>query len=197
MDFILEIPNHIHREVCEDMIKRFEKDDNKKPGVTGPDLKVVKSHKSSTDLSIVRDSGWDDVDDYLYNKTQEAFRMYEQHLATKGLAHGVDYAFKDCYDRGYQIKKTTKGEYYNWHNDGLGKQSRFLVFIIYLNDLNPIYDGGGTAFHPTVGGGKVITPEQGKILIFPATWTYFHMGLPMVSDNPKYICTGWLCSNKC
>jgi len=197
MDFILEIPNHIHKEVCEDMIKRFEKDDRQTPGVTGPDRKVEKSYKSSMDLVISVNSGWEDVDAYLQNKVLHACDKYRQHLATKGLVNGIDYAFHNSHDLGYQIKKTTKGEYYNWHNDGQNVEGRFLTFIIYLNDLNPIYDGGGTAFHPTVGGGKVITPEQGKILIFPATWTYFHMGLPMVSDNPKYICTGWLCSNKC
>ena len=194
MDFILEIPNHIHKEVCEDMIKRFDNDDRKTPGVTGSARKVEKSYKSSMDMVISGKSGWEDVDAYLCNKIRDACDKYREHLATKGLVNGLDYAFRNSNDMGYQMKKTTKGEYYQWHNDGLNKDARFLVMILYLNDLNPIYDGGGTAFHPTVGGGKVITPEQGKILVFPATCTYFHMGLPMVSDNPKYICTAWLCS---
>ena len=194
MDFILEIPNLFHRDVCEDMIKRFEKDDGKAPGVAGPNLKLVPSFKSSMDLFFSEKPEWEDVVKYTFNKTQQAYEIYKDHLNTKGLVESLEYVFRDSYDMGYHIKKTTKGEYYNWHNDGLSKESRFLTFIIYLNDLNPIYEGGGTTFHPTVGGGKVITPEQGKMLIFPATWTYYHMGLPIVSDKPKYICVGQLCS---
>jgi hypothetical protein len=54
--------------------------------------------------------------------------------------------------------------------------------------------GGGTAFHPKIDGGKIVSPERGKLLLFPATWTYIHMGLPLIKGDPKYIATGWLCS---
>ena len=194
MDFILEIPNLFHKEVCEDMIKRFEKDDGKVTGVVGANPKTVHGFQGSTDLYFPEKPEWEDVVKYTYNKTQQAYEIYRDHLKTKGLINGLDYAFYDSYDMGYHIKKTSKGEYCNWHNDGISKESRFLTYFIYLNDLNPIYEGGGTIFHPTVGGGKIVTPEQGKMLIFPATWTYYHMGLPIVSDKSKYICCGQLCS---
>jgi hypothetical protein len=193
MDFVLEIPNHIHKEVCEDMIKRFENDTRKHQGVLGPPPRVETSIKSSMDLSFSSFEEWKDVDTYILNKINEGVDLYKKHLSKKGI-DAMYNAFNNCHDSGYQIKKTTKGEYYAWHNDSVSKDGRFLVFIFYLNTLHPIYDGGGTAFHPTSGCGKVITPEEGKLLIFPATWTYFHTGLPITSDKSKYICTTWLCS---
>lgn len=62
-------------------------------------------------------------------------------------------------------------------------QSRFLSFIWYLNDVEI---GGETEFL----NGKV-TPSTGKIVLFPATWTYLHKGCMPIS-NDKYIITGWI-----
>ena len=196
MDFILEIPNHLPKELCEEMIKLFENDSNKKPGVTGPPGKhMVSSVKKSMDLTIPDTNKWNNVSKCLYDKIEDGIKKYMDHLREKGCS-SIDYHLQEYFDYGYQIKKTTTGEYYSWHSDGLLQQKRFLVFIWYLNDLHPIYDGGGTAFHPTIGCGKVVTPDQGKLLIFPATWTYFHTGLPIVSNKSKYICTVWICDRK-
>jgi len=68
-----------------------------------------------------------------------------------------------------------------------------VTFLWYLTTHDPIAHGGGTAFHPLAGdGGKIVVPERGKLILFPATWTYIHMGLPLFRGDPKYICTGWL-----
>ena len=37
----------------------------------------------------------------------------------------VDYMLEDT---GYQIQKTTKGEYYSWHKDGIMSEKRILLF---------------------------------------------------------------------
>ena len=37
---------------------------------------------------------------------------------------------------------------------------------------------------------------MGKLLIFPATWTYMHRGNVPISED-KYIVTGWLYGNSC
>ena len=65
---------------------------------------------------------------------------------------------------------------------------RFLVCFLYLNDVK---DGGYTEF---IDGTK-IQPKTGRILIFPATWTYIHRGYPPETET-KYICTGWLSVHK-
>lgn len=187
MDLVFEIPNNLSPKVCEDMIKRFEKDDRKSPGVTGdPDNKLI---KHSTDLGISDFDDWKDVDDYLHAKLAEGLVKYEQLLLKKGVG---DDRISQGYDTGFQIQKTVAGGFYSWHHDY--SHNRVITFIWYLNTLNSVTEGGGTAFHPVIGGGgKVINPEQGKLVLFPATWTYTHAGLPLVTDlKNKYICTGWI-----
>jgi hypothetical protein len=58
--------------------------------------------------------------------------------------------------------------------------------ILLLNDVN---EGGETYFID----GKV-KPTTGKLLLFPATWTYLHKG-DIPRSNSKYIITGWLYNN--
>ena len=74
MDFILEIPNLFHKDVCEDIIKRFEKDDGKVTGVVGPNPKTVHGFQGSTDLYFPEKPEWEDVVKYIHNKTMN-FKM--------------------------------------------------------------------------------------------------------------------------
>ena len=57
---------------------------------------------------------------------------------------------------------------------------RFLVFFLYLNDVS---EGGETEF-PDLD--LTISPECGKLLVFPSIWTYLHRGNVPIS-NDKYI----------
>ena len=57
---------------------------------------------------------------------------------------------------------------------------RFLVFFVYLND---VAEGGETEF-PTLD--LQVSPECGKLLVFPSLWTYLHRGNVPIS-NDKYI----------
>ena len=79
-------------------------------------------------------------------------------------------AFKDT---GYQMQRTAPGEFYHWHVDsGPGPFSqRQLVAIWYLNSLPG--PGGETEFaHQRLS----VTPEAGKLLLFPPFWTHVHRG---------------------
>ena len=42
---------------------------------------------------------------------------------------------------------------------------------------------------------KTIKPEAGKLLLFPASWTFPHCGQMPISHD-KYIITGWLCEDE-
>ena len=91
-------------------------------------------------------------------------------------------------DEGYMINKYVKNEgLYNWHVDtdlgeNTGNTTRCVSCIIYLNDIEI---GGETDF-----GFMKIKPECGKILFFPASWTFLHRGIMPESDD-KYIITTW------
>jgi Rps23 Pro-64 3,4-dihydroxylase Tpa1-like proline 4-hydroxylase len=74
-----------------------------------------------------------------------------------------------------------------WHheNHGGNTSKRELVFTYYLNDVN----GGETEMLYTPGK---ITPETGKLAMFPAYWTHKHKVNPPQEGQTKYIITGWI-----
>lgn len=199
MEFVYEVPNNLSDEMCEKMIEKFEKDDRKAPGVVGEDRKV-RPVKTSVDLNISHCSEWKEIDTYLHEQLKEGVEKYRKHL-TERVGDTVGFMFHpSSYDSGYQIQKSVPGNFYSWHDDSLLTKGggRFLTFLWYLTTHDPVMHGGGTAIHQAAGdGGKIIKPERGKLLLFPATWTYLHMGLPLVYGDPKYICTGWIHTGKC
>ena len=65
--------------------------------------------------------------------------------------------------------------------------SRFLSFLWYLNDVD---EGGETIFN-----NKVVTPQKGRLVIFPPMWIFPHMGVEPIS-NTKYIMSSYLRYNK-
>ena len=91
------------------------------------------------------------------------------------------------------IQKYVKNEgKYEYHNDTYcdyhNKRNRILTYIFYLND---VIEGGETEF---LFGKYKIKPTAGKLLLFPASWTYPHCG-KMPYSNDKYIITGWIYTN--
>lgn len=78
--------------------------------------------------------------------------------------------------------------FYAWHTERCGATknqcNRHLVYMVYLNDVT---DGGGTEFYHQ---NLVVQPVKGKVLIWPADWTYTHRGIPSPTQE-KYIVTGW------
>lgn len=78
-------------------------------------------------------------------------------------------------------------DFFNLHVDVQDHDSakRYLAFLCYLNDD---FEGGETRFpyHDLS-----IAPELGKVLVFPPTWQYPHIGFP-VSQKPKYILSTYL-----
>ena len=61
---------------------------------------------------------------------------------------------------------------------------RVLVWMIYLNDVT---DRGETEFYFQHHFER---PEEGKLVIWPADWTYTHRGIASPTQT-KYILTGW------
>lgn len=195
MDFILEIPNNLSNEMCETIMKRFDNDERARRGVTA-DFKADSQIKKSKDLMISAYDDWKDVDEYLHKQLNAGITKYKEHIKKK-VGGQTSWGKYHIEDTGYQMQKTGVGEYYSWHSDELFGKQRLFTFLWYLNTFDITDEGGGTAFHPSIGdGGKIIQPEQGKLILFPATWTYIHMGMPVITpDKNKYVCTGWIRSD--
>ena len=96
---------------------------------------------------------------------------------------------KNYRDYGFYIKKTLPGKGYIWHTDNtysIDSNGRVITYILYLNTV----EEGWTQF----ATGEQVAPELGKILMFPATWSYTHQGYP--PKQTKYIMVGWLHENE-
>jgi hypothetical protein len=125
------------------------------------------------------------------------------------LIDGVNVFFQglqNCYDRyseKFSVIKDSKlrtsdmkmqrtlpgGGYHIWHheNGDLNSSDRVVVFILYLNTIEP--DAGGeteflyqkTRFQPT----------ENTLILWPAGYTHPHRGGLLMGNDNKYIITGW------
>ena len=90
----------------------------------------------------------------------------------------------------FNIQYYKPGEgFLQWHTErGNGLQpstSRVLVWMMYCNTIEREY-GGGTEFYYQ---DYTCQAEKGKIVIWPADWTFTHRGSK--SQKEKMILTGW------
>lgn len=142
-------------------------------------------------------SGWRGYSSvYLDLISKEAHTAYKAILDTCLEQYKSQYPFlKDCPSLKYQnkdsnistfkIQKYKPGKYYSeLHCENDGKYPyRVLAFMTYLNDI----DGGGTSFPSQNFQTK---SEKGLTLIWPASFTHPHIGIP-ATDDTKIIITGW------
>ena len=187
MIYVESYQNNLTKDFCDHVIKKFEKDSGKVPGISGAGLNI--KIKDSTDLGITRGRkkyNWDEEDNIFYEALKSPLRNYiDNYVCPKDLDNSID-----IYDTGYQIQRTTPLQNgYVWHNDAhvIDNSSRIVTYIWYLNTIDK---EGTTEFTD----GTQIKPEQGKLILFPSLWTHVHKGNPPKKIN-KYICTGWVWCN--
>lgn len=80
-------------------------------------------------------------------------------------------------------------EHHAYHADSgfekPGQPRRILAILIYLNDVD---DGGETVF---LNQGIAIKPKQGRIALFPTSFSFVHAGKSPISNN-KYVVIDFL-----
>lgn len=187
--FIWTKQNALPQTFCNHLISKFDADERKSQGQVGRN-EVWLDMKRSVDLGISQLGEWKEEDKILYETLHSSLPEYFDSLNLSDHPYKGINIHDITSDTGYQIQKTMPGEYYKWHHDFMVKPfgSRILTFIFYLND---VIEDGYTEFFD----GTRIQPETGKLLIFPATWSYIHQGYPPKSEV-KYICTGWMHSTR-
>lgn len=188
--YVWVMDNVIPNDKCREIIQRYEADTRHYQGVTGGGVQL--DIKDSLDLFVTDKEEWKDVDDLFKELIQHLMDNYLLHLRKAGnlvsftLGTQVEILpplLTNIHDVGYQIQKTQPGKGYTWHNDS--KSGRQLTFILYLNTV----EEGWTQFY----NGDQVSPQAGRCVIFPATWTYYHQGYP--PKQIKYIMTGWISSD--
>ncbi len=179
--FIFEIKNALPDFLCDDMVTRFEQNQTDQyTGRVGSDMGSDTGLKKTTDLVVSGKEHWKDVDNNLFRSLAMALKEFKQHYPYFGDMS----RFKDM---GYNLQRYQPGEYYHWHVDADNEvlASRQLVALWYLNDVEA---GGETEFlHQQIS----ITPEKGKLVLFPPFWTHQHRAA-IVEKGVKYIATTWI-----
>jgi hypothetical protein len=157
---------------------------------------INKTIKDTTDMIIPSTKSWEEISSLLSKELQSHLNQYINTINQKDNFlppnnYGMTYSHLNGQlhvNSNFMIQKYEKEKgKYTYHTDGTSNNTsqRVITFLWYLNDVE---EGGETEFF---GGSFQIKPETGKILLFPATWTFPHRGnCPISSD--KYIITGWL-----
>lgn len=176
----------LSKELCQQIIDMFEESEQHKGGtIAGIDINTKKTYEVN-----IRGEKWQEIDNIISNILTESIIEYGKNInIITNNKYILEQLKKNVTDTGYQIQKYIKGDgFYKWHNDFAiehKKSCRIVTFLFYLNDVE---EGGETFFY----NGKV-KPKAGKLILFPATWTYNHKGNMPIS-NDKYIITGWFYS---
>ena len=202
MDNLVQIyKNTLSNDFCNHVIDLFENDNNQMEGISGSG--VNKNIKDSTDLMIT--SYLDNPEwDYVYNYIRENLlgnlvdylgkfpflHMNSNYSSQSSLVRTAQLAFKSSNNGNHhmQIQRYIGDQgFHSWHHENSGGNTakRELAFLYYLNDV----DGGETEilYNP-----QKITPETGKLALFPAYWTHKHRGNSPQNGQTKYVITGWV-----
>jgi hypothetical protein len=193
--------NSISPELCKEIMNIFDSDNNKYEGVTFGGLN--KNIKDTQDLVIPKSPNqsnytkWEKIQKFLEREleknTKEYTKILDELVVNNHKKENTSNEYrtfgKFLINDSFMIQKYTKKKgLYIYHNDFRSdwKNKKYRV-ITYLWYLNTVEDGGETEFWGT----HTIKPEAGKLLLFPASWTFPHRGkMPLSHD--KYIITGWL-----
>ena len=183
MALIESYNNVLQEELCFKIIEMFEEEEHDK-GLTGSGILDETVKKTNDYFSgDWKTEKWQLIEDIIKMTLHKYIRKFYKDNSIKDIS-----VYSNMQDGGYQIQKYSQEDgFYKVHNDFTinEKGFRVLAFIFYLNTVE---EGGETEF--TIHNVK-IRPEQGKLVIFPACWTYPHRGCMPISSS-KYIITGWI-----
>ena len=194
--------NSLSIELCKDIINLFEDEEGRYIGQTASG--VNKDIKDTTDYTInPENKKWSKIHSLLNKELTNNLKCYLKKLNENGfinnseqLSTKIEYNYftsETFFYNVFMIQKYNKNcGRYIYHNDFhvnfSNKSNRVITYLWYLNDVN---EGGQTVIEDNIK----ITPTAGKLLLFPACWTYPHCGKIPISDN-KYILTGWIYSKQ-
>ena len=186
-DFVWGKSGSLKESFCSHVINRFDTAEGVYKGRIGQNKRVDLKMKVTTDFCLNGREDWAEEDKTFCAALKEGLSEYASYLAQ--IHPGCIPNHYRLKDTGYKLQRYEPDGFYDWHNDWMIDRngSRIIVFMWYLNSLKE-EDGGYTEF---VDGTRV-QPECGKLLLFPATWSYLHRGYP--PKVRKYLCNGWVFS---
>lgn len=206
MDYIYINECSICSQLCDEIIKLYEI--NKERQYKGVTMGGLQSQiKDTTDYIIPNNDNkdWNKINEFLKKELILNIKEYItkiNSIVSQSNNYGKNYNFISDLDQAssisflqfdsFMIQKYDKeqGKYIfhtDNHVDFYRSRYRVFTFIWYLNNVEC---GGETLFWDTYK----IKPTCGKLVLFPACWTFPHSGQMPIS-NDKYIITGWIYVN--
>ena len=139
-----------------------------------------------TQINLANSADWTSVQ----NGMLEVFQDYIMHYINDCNIQPKQWPQTYGYE-AIRIKRYLDNDYdrFDPHVDVMNSETskRFLAFFVYLNDVD---EGGETEFVQLTKPGThiplKIKAQQGRLLMFPPQWMYYHAGLKPVS-NSKYL----------
>jgi hypothetical protein len=191
--------NSLSKDLCNEVIDLFENEQTEKyEGITAAGLN--KNIKDTIDFKIPDKNEnnkpqWTKIRTLLdkeltnnvkkyVNKINNFISIDEEKSIYKYEVFNKFVSFETLQIQKYKKQKGRYIYHQDFSCDWVAKKYRVLTFLWYINDVE---EGGETEFWAS----HRIKPEAGKLLLFPATWTYPHRGMMPIS-NDKYIVTGWI-----
>lgn len=197
--------NSISKELCKKIRDMFDVDENKYEGITSGGLnKIIKDTKDLVIPNTPNKTGFDKwskiqkfLEKELAKNTKEYVKILDDLVVKNHEKENTNVEYRTfgnvLSNDSFMIQRYTKQKgRYIYHNDFRSDWSEKKYRVItYLWYLNTVEEGGETEFWGT----HTIKPETGKLLLFPASWTFPHRGKVPISHD-KYIITGWLYVNE-
>jgi len=191
--FIFIKSNSICHDLCDEIISKFEDEPDKYIGLTLGG--VQKDTKDTTDFIIPNNcEEWYKIRKCLLKVLTQNIDEYLDNLSNCENYKNTEHSFlpidkKNVIFYNFMVQRYIKNEgRYVYHNDSNinveKNEYRIMTYLWYLNDVE---EGGETVFW----NDHKIKPEKGKLILFPASWTFPHCGRMPISSN-KYIITGWI-----
>lgn len=189
-DFIRVYDNAVSKQFCRGLIEYFEwcKQNNKTWDRSAEALSLTKKDNSC----LINPLTYWDIDfahNHLGGYLEEFNAAFWDNIYPSYINEFTSISsFGRHTIHSYKIQKTLPSEgYHVWHceQDCRDNTTRFATYILFLND---VVSGGETEF---LHQRKRVSPKEGSLVIFPASYTHVHRGNPPLSGE-KYILTGWI-----
>jgi len=194
--FIFFNKKSICDDLCDEIINLFNNESNKFEGLTLGGIQ--KDVKDTTDFIIPNNcEKWYKIHNFLLKELTINIEQYIDCISScenykKYKNTTTDFVIikkNDIIFYNFMIQRYLQNQgKYIYHDDSsinLEKNEyRIMTYLWYLNDVE---EGGETVFW----NDYKIKPEKGKLILFPACWTFPHCGRMPISSN-KYIITGWI-----
>lgn len=188
--FIRSYENSISSTVCDQIIRRFEKDHRKEKGLNAGGI-YDESKKISAELGITPLSNWKDIDELLYHIHHDTFQSYLQDLSIKLQDTYPIFDLDTMEDNGYTICKFPSDiGFQEWNNHlstnytpDSGVRTRIYGFIWFLTDMELYF---------SYNKERAVHYKKRTLLYYPVTWTFMYKIPNSIGEIDRYMIYGFV-----